>query len=182
MNLFFFHHKPYIYLFKIKRPFITVVHTLRSSVFTSCSQLSITPPSSTQPAKKKAHSSNIMSHSHPSTTSSNFQLILNNALKVYKKRTKKDLLVHPLATQLESCNSPSAILALLQREVLAIDQTRSSDGRWTKWLDPTVNVLFILSETLGEGISLVNHRKLTCLGPAVSHLLDRYFHQQRRFL
>jgi hypothetical protein len=97
-----------------------------------------------------------MSHSHPSTaSSSNFQLILNNALKAYKKRTKKDLLAHPLATQLESCNSPSAILALLQQQVLGADRSRSSDDRWTKWLDPTVNVLFALTATLGEVVGPV---------------------------
>lgn len=91
-----------------------------------------------------------MSHSHPSTaSSSNFQLILNNALKAYKKRTKKDLHAHPLATQLQSCNSPGAILALLQQQVRGVDQSRSSDDRWTKWLDPTVNVLFALTVTLG---------------------------------
>jgi hypothetical protein len=96
-----------------------------------------------------------MSHSHPSTASSNFQLILNNALKAYKKRTKKDLLAHPLATQLQSCNSPSAILALLQEQVLGTDQSRSNDDRWTKWLDPTINVLFALSVTLGEAVGRV---------------------------
>jgi hypothetical protein len=96
-----------------------------------------------------------MSHPHPPTaSSSNFQLILNNALKAYKKRTKKDLLAHPLATQLEYCNSPSAILTLLQQQVAS----RSSDDRWTKWLDPTVNVLYAFSETLGEGVSLVSLR------------------------
>jgi len=97
-----------------------------------------------------------MSHSHSSNaSSSNFQLILNNALKAYKKRTKKDLLAHPLATQLQSCNSPTAVLALLQQQVLGSDLSRSGDDRWTKWLDPTVNVLFALSVTVGEAVGLV---------------------------
>jgi hypothetical protein len=100
-----------------------------------------------------------MSYSHPITTatatsSSNFQLIFNNALKAYEKRTKNDLLAHPLAAKLEDCNSPSKILAVLQERVQ--DQSMGSDDRWTKWLDPTVNVLCMLSDTLGEGISLVS--------------------------
>ena len=100
-----------------------------------------------------------MSHSHLSTASSfNFQLILNNSLKAYKKRTKKDLLAHPLATQLQSCNTPSAILGLLQQQVLGVDQSRNSDDRWIKWLDPTVNVLYALSATLGDGVGLVSVR------------------------
>jgi hypothetical protein len=100
-----------------------------------------------------------MSNSHPIATassSSNFQLIFNNALKAYEKRTKNDLLAHPLAAELQDCNSPSKILAVLHQQVQGLDQSLSSDGRWTKWLDPTVNVLYILSETLGEGISLVS--------------------------
>ena len=101
----------------------------------------------------------LMSNSHPNTTassSSNFQLIFNNALKAYEKRTKNDLLAHPLAAELQDCNSPSKILAVLHQQVQGLDQSLSSDGRWTKWLDPTVNVLYMLSETLVEGISLVS--------------------------
>jgi len=47
------------------------------------------------------------------TSSTNFQLIFNYALDVYKKRTKNDLLAHILAAELQKCNSPSAILAVL---------------------------------------------------------------------
>ena len=98
-----------------------------------------------------------MSHSHPPTaSSSNFEPILNNALKAYNKRTKKDLLAHPLATQLESCKCPSAILALLQQQALGMDQ--SSNDRWVKWLDPTVSVLYALSAALGQGVGLVSLR------------------------
>ena len=100
-----------------------------------------------------------MSHSHLTAAStSNFQLIFNNALKAYEKRTKKDLLAHPLAAQLQACNSPSDILSILQQQAQGLDQSRSSD-RWTKWLDPTVNVLYALSGTLGEGVGLVSLRR-----------------------
>ena len=100
------------------------------------------------------------SHAHTTTTSSsNFQLIFNNALKAYEKRTKKDLLAHPLAARLQACDSPSTILSILLQQVHEFDQsTGSSDDNWTKWLDPTVNVLYALSATLGEGVGLV------CLG------------------
>ena len=101
-----------------------------------------------------------MSNSHPTTTtalpatsSANFQLIFNNALKAYERRTKKDLLAHPLAVELQTCNSPSAILAVLRKQVQGLDQ---SHDRWTKWLDPTVNVLHTFSDTVGEGVSLVS--------------------------
>ena len=80
---------------------------------------------------------------------------MNNALDKYKKRTKRDLITHPLAAQLQSCNSPSAILAVLQQQVQGPDQSRSSDERWSRWLDPTVNVIYVLSSTLAAGVSLV---------------------------
>ena len=98
-----------------------------------------------------------MSHSHlTATSSSNFQLIIDNALKEYAKYTKTDLTAHPLAIQLQTCDSPGAILAILQQQVQGPDQSGSSDDRWTKWLDPTVSILCALSETLGEGVSLVS--------------------------
>ncbi|KAI0269711.1 hypothetical protein BGY98DRAFT_1190196, partial [Russula aff. rugulosa BPL654] len=90
-----------------------------------------------------------------STSSSNFQLIFNNALKAYERRTKNDLLAHPLAPQLQDCESHSSILNILQQQVQELNRSQTSDERLTKWLDPTVKVLYTLSETLGEGVSLV---------------------------
>ena len=99
-------------------------------------------------------------HPHPYsqlTTASpcNSQLIIDNALEVYKKRTRNDLLSHPLAAQLEACTSPSDILAVLQQQVQGPDQPRSGDEQWTKWLDPIANVLFAFSARLGTYDSLV---------------------------
>jgi len=100
-----------------------------------------------------------MSHPHPTGPSSpNFQLILNNALKSYEKQTKHDLLLHPLAAQLQACQSPSSILVVLQQQVQQLDRSRATDDRLTKWLNPTVNVLYAFSETLGEGVSLVRFK------------------------
>ena len=98
-----------------------------------------------------------MSRSHlTASSSSNFQLIIDNSLKAYEKRTKTDLLSHPLAYQLQACDSPAAILTVLQRHIQELDQSRSGDGRWSKLLGPTVNILYSLSETLGEGVGLVS--------------------------
>ena len=99
-----------------------------------------------------------MSHTHAtasSSSSTNFQQIINNALDKYKKRTKNDLITHPLAAQIQSCDSPSAILALLQQQVQGLDQSRSSHERLLRWLDPSVNVIYVLSSTLAAGVSLV---------------------------
>ena len=97
----------------------------------------------------------VMSNFHPAATANssiNFQIILNNALKAYEKRTKMDLLAHPLAVELEDCNSPAAILAILHRQAQELDPSPSRDDRWTKWLNPTVNILHTLSRSLGETV------------------------------
>ena len=91
-----------------------------------------------------------------STASSRFQVIFNDALKSYQKQTKKDLTAHPLASQLQSCDSTTAILAVLQDQVREFDQACSGDERLTKWLNPTVNVLYAFSAAVSGGVSLVS--------------------------
>ncbi|KAH8985199.1 hypothetical protein EDB86DRAFT_2387304 [Lactarius hatsudake] len=90
-----------------------------------------------------------------SSSPCSFQSILLASLRTYEKQTKKDLLSHPLAARLNTCNSPADILAVLQNQVQEFEQSRSVDERLTKWLDPTVNVLYAFSATLGEGVGLV---------------------------
>ena len=95
---------------------------------------------------------------------STFQLIFNTALKAYEKRTKTDILAHPLVSQLQACNSPASILDVLQGQVDDLAQTRTSDERLTKWLSPTINVLLVFSGILGGGVSLVRVKAISSLG------------------
>ena len=97
----------------------------------------------------------------PSTTASSpsFETIFKEALKEYEKKTKKDIASHPLAAQLKSCDSPSAILAILRAQVQASDKSQSADERLTKWLDPTVNVLYAFSGILGDAVLRKNGPK-----------------------
>ncbi|KAN0138107.1 Ankyrin repeat-containing domain protein [Lactarius tabidus] len=80
-----------------------------------------------------------------STSSPNFQTIFADALKQYKKQTKKDIAAHSLAAQIESCDSPNAILTVLQTQVQMFDSSPSANDRWSKLLDPTVTVLYAFS-------------------------------------
>jgi hypothetical protein len=98
-----------------------------------------------------------------STPTSNFQSIFNAALKTYEKKTQKDLLAHPLAAQLQSCNSPGDILVILQDKVKEFDQSRSADEGLSRWLNPTINVLYAFSATLGGGVGLVGPTQSTYL-------------------
>ncbi|KAF8497731.1 hypothetical protein F5888DRAFT_1634183 [Russula emetica] len=109
----------------------------------------------------------LMSHNHSSFKLSNFQLIFNNALNAYKKRTKMDLLAHPLAVRLQACDSPSSILTVLQEQVQKLNESQRSN---TEWLDPTVNVIHTFSETLEEleGVdSVFSPEKVIFIGFAV---------------
>jgi len=67
---------------------------------------------------------------HAGPSSHNFRLY--NALKAYEKRTKNDLLSHPLASQLQACQSPDSILAVLQQQVQELNISQASDERLTK--------------------------------------------------
>ena len=98
---------------------------------------------------------------------SNYDSIFNAALEAYKRQTKNDLTSHPLLSRLQSsCHSPHAILAALREQIIPIPseslgaQSQSGDGdgddRFSRWLVPTVNVLYAFSATLAEGAGVVN--------------------------
>ncbi|KAH8986122.1 hypothetical protein EDB92DRAFT_1287444 [Lactarius akahatsu] len=89
------------------------------------------------------------------SSSSDFQAIFHASMKEYEKKTKKELLTHPLMAQLQICNSPTDILAVLRTQVQQFEQSTSTDNKLTKWLNPTVNVLYAFSTALGEGVGLV---------------------------
>ena len=130
-------------------PIYTPFHSLSLQLSTCSSQFTMSQPPSTSTST--------------STPSSNFQSIFYAALKAYEKKTKKDLLAHPLAAQLQACKSPSDILAVLLDKVNEFDQSRSADERLSQWLNPTINVLYSFSAALGAGVGLVSVVNSTCL-------------------
>ena len=95
------------------------------------------------------------------TSSTDFETIFRAALEAYKDQTKEDIGCHPLATQLQSCDSSGAILAVPRAQVPVFDRSRSADGKWTKWLDSTVDVLYAFSAALGNGAAVVNYDTLS---------------------
>ena len=93
---------------------------------------------------------------------SNFDSVFNSALRAYKKRTNIDLATHPLLSSLQTCGSPEAILAILREQIFTSDQSQGGDERLSNWLVPTVNVLYVFSTTLAEGVGLVSIAKTSC--------------------
>jgi len=93
--------------------------------------------------------------SSTATSPTNFQNLFNTALEAYEKKTKKDLLTHPLSANLQHCHSPAAIQSVLQELVQQFDQRRCRNERLRSCLNPIVNVLYAFSTTIGEGVGLV---------------------------
>ena len=58
--------------------------------------------------------------------------------------------------QLQTCNSPADILAILRTQVQQFEKSTSGDDKLTRWLNPTVNVLFAFSSAIGTGVGLVS--------------------------
>ena len=104
-------------------------------------------------------SSNMSQKPTASTSSSNYQSIFDNAIDAYKKKTNKDLRSHPLLAKLQTCDAPDAIVTVLREQIPGFDQSRSTDDRFTKWLNPTVNVLYTFSGVIGGGIGLASFRE-----------------------
>ncbi len=88
-------------------------------------------------------------------SSSQFKPILDAALSKYQKKTRKNILSHPLAVELRRCSSVDAILAILQNQAEAFEQFRGGDRRLMEGIGLSVHVLYALSATLGEGVGLV---------------------------
>jgi hypothetical protein len=90
---------------------------------------------------------------HPSTD--NFTAIFSVAQDEYKKLTGHDLRRHPLALKFDTCRRPEDVSKLLQTQAQALKTFNEGNEALMRWLSPTVNILFIFSDTLGEGIGLV---------------------------
>ena len=96
-----------------------------------------------------------MSSPAQTPASSKFNQILEAALSKYQKKTGKNILSHPLAVELHRCDSIDAVLAILQGQAEAVEQFRSGNERLMEGIRLSVDVLSVLSNTLGEGVSLV---------------------------
>jgi hypothetical protein len=86
----------------------------------------------------------------------NFTAIFASAESEYQRVTGNRLETHPFADQLQTCDSPEDVSKIFRTQVHALRNFRQGDERLMKWLDPTVNILFIFSSTVAEGIGLVS--------------------------
>ena len=95
---------------------------------------------------------NTMSSSlQTSTPLSDFKPILDAALSDYNMKTGKELLDHPLAAEVQRCDTVDAALAILQDQAKAFQQFKDGDQRLVESISPLAQVLFAFSGTLGVG-------------------------------
>ncbi|KAH9018515.1 hypothetical protein EDB84DRAFT_1679296 [Lactarius hengduanensis] len=90
-------------------------------------------------------------HRTMSTPPSNFKTILDAALSNYKIKTGKELLDHPLATELQRRDTVDAVLAILQDQAKEFQHLMDGDQRLMVSIGPLTRVLFAFSGTLGVG-------------------------------
>ena len=81
-------------------------------------------------------------------SSSMIQSLFDAALDNYEQQTGMKLIDHPLARQLEDCNSVESITAVLQNQARAFTGFRRDDGKLMKPLKHVVHVLHALSTSL----------------------------------
>ena len=101
------------------------------------------------------------------STSSNFQAILDAALAEYFKKTGKDLRNHPLASEIEACDSTESMLAIFRKQASTFDDFRNGDPKLIKCLRPFVSNLYAITRSPAltaavSGVSLVSHADLLC--------------------
>ena len=117
------------------------------------------------------------SPSQSPASSIRFKLILDDALTEYQKKTRKNLLEYWLASELKSCESIDAVLDILQDQAKAIEGTSAGDQKLMKRVGSSVNVLSLISDTVGGGLSLVSIRQLIFV--AILTLVSRCFHPRK---
>ena len=94
------------------------------------------------PSQAHASSSSFSSSSHPGST-------LDVALTEYRKNTGKDLLSHPLAIELQRCDSVDGILTILQRQANTLEQLRDGNQLMNR-ISSSVDILISISAILGD--------------------------------
>jgi hypothetical protein len=86
-----------------------------------------------------------------------FESLFQSALDEYEKQTGISLVGHPLAIQLEGCNSVDSITEILQEQAHSFREFRGGNNKIMKSLRRAVQVLHKLSGSvvIGEAIDLV---------------------------
>ena len=114
------------------------------------------------------------SHSPPEVAK--YELVFDEALKIYEKKTGKDLKSDTLLRTLEACKSPDETLSELRQQIPGFGQSENSDNRLTNWVNPVVHVLYIFAQTIGGGVGLVSPGRLQGYSSKICALMSIFRH------
>jgi hypothetical protein len=122
----------------------------------------------------------------PSISLSSFHLNFREAILTYNKRTKNDLLFHPLAPLFQSCNDPALALSLLQRHAQASPQNWISDEKLKTLLVPTLFGLYAISSggspgDAGVGLVIVEVCSFRTCILLNGVFFNRYYHRRKLY-
>ena len=86
----------------------------------------------------------------------NLKAIFNAASSEYKRVTGKCLYTHPVAAQLGTCDDPDAVSNMIRTQAQDFGKFCTVGENLMNWLDQTIHILSIFSETLEKGMELVS--------------------------
>jgi hypothetical protein len=92
---------------------------------------------------------------------SNLQSIFDAADK-YAQQTGINLNDNPFAHKVKDCDSPSAVLLLLQENLKAFKDYRNKNRKFIECVSPVVEFVHAFSGTLGEAAGLVGRNEAFC--------------------
>jgi hypothetical protein len=98
---------------------------------------------------------------------SHFQVLFESALRDYERQTGITLANHPLAQQLQTCQSAESVTALLQEQARAFSEFRESD----KIMSSLKNVVSVLSKISATPV-LGQHFGTVCPRPPIGGSTD----------
>ena len=87
---------------------------------------------------------------------SNFQSILD-AVDKYAEQTGINLKDNPFVDKVKGCDSPDAVLLLLQENLKAFKDYRDNNRKFIDCVSPVVKFVHAFSEILGGAAGLVSH-------------------------
>jgi hypothetical protein len=95
----------------------------------------------------------------PSMSTSDFRhftRIFQEACDEYQRLTGHSLYTHPFSAEIHSCNPLDAILVVLRNQAQTHIKCCKGHEKLLKYLNPVVNILFMFSGVLWEGVGLVS--------------------------
>jgi len=97
--------------------------------------------------------------SSTTTSSTNFQSVLDAAFLNYATQTGIDITKHPSADKLQHCHSPEDIIRVLLERETAFKNYREIHHKLVDLLHPVVKVVHVFSGVLAEAAGLVSFKQ-----------------------